>query len=525
MNLLRPVAFARRGVFLAVLAAWPGSGVGAAAPVVPVAPKAAAHSALWGEKGGAWAANGRLPDFSHAGYHEGGAPPPAVPQAASVKDFGAVGDGVADDTKAFQAAIDATAGGAVSVPPGRYKITDFIRIQKSHIVLRGAGPEKSVLWFPRGLAEVHPKAGRTSTGSPASGYSFDGAFVTLQGDYQAKPLAKIVAVAQRGDTTVEVDRAAGLAVGQTVLVALRETSDHTLKTYLYGGDPGDIRKGKPLDTKMLLRVTAVEGTRVRFDRPLRFETRAEWKPEIRSFGPTVTEAGIEGLGFEFPAGRYRGHFAENGANAIELRSVYNCWIRNVAIRNGDLGINVVACGNTIDGVVYTADAGRGRPEGGVECTGHHALQMKNAEDNFATHFDLRTSYVHDLSVEHASGNVFAGGRGADLCFDHHKDTPYENLFTDIDCGRGSRVWRCGGGASLGRQSAGWETFWNIRAERPIEPPPKGWGAPSMNFVGVTTKAPGAVDGKGIWFETMATGSVQPADLHAAQVARRIEARR
>ena len=47
-----------------------------------------------------------------------------------------------------------------------------------------------------------------------------------------------------------------------------------------------------------------------------------------------------------------------------------------------------------------------------------------------------------------------------------------------------RVWRCGGGASIGRQSAGWETFWNIRAARPIEPPPKGWGAPSMNFLDI-----------------------------------------
>jgi hypothetical protein len=486
--------------------------------------RAPAYSELWGRQGEKWISGGRLPDFSYAGYQRGEQLLPELPQTANVKDFGAVGDGIADDTKAIQAAIAATLSGAVFVPPGRYRITDHLRIEKNGLVLRGAGLDQSVLWFPRGLDEIHPRKGRTSDGSPASGYSFDGAFVTLQGDYQAKPLAKIVAVARRGECEVEVDRATGLAVGQSVLVVVKEAKDQSLKTYLYGGDPGDIRRGKLLDTKMLMRIVAVKGNRVEFHRSLRFETRAVWQPEIRGFRPTVTESGIEELGFEFPRTKYRGHFKENGANAIELRQVYNCWVRNVAIRNGDLGINIVACGNTVEGVVILADSYRGlAADGGVEWTGHHAIQCKNAEDNLITRFDVRASYVHDLTVEHASGNVFTSGRGVDLNFDHHKDTPYENLFTEIDCGRGSRVWRCGGGASLGRQSAGWETFWNIRAGRPIELPPKGWGPNSMNLVGLTTK-PGSIsvlESNASWFEAVSPEQLEPANLYAAQLARRI----
>lgn len=480
-------------------------------------------SALWGERGEKWSPQGRLPDFSHAGYHRGERALPEVPRMASVKDFGAVGDGEADDTKAIQAAIDGTRQGAVFVPPGRYKITDYIRITKSNVVLRGAGPERTEFWFPRGLDEVHPRQGRTSTGSPASGYSFDGAFVTIEGDYrsQGQPLAAITAVALRGDQAVQVDKASALSVGQRVLVTLRETPAHSLKTYLYNDDPGDIRKGKPLDTRMVVHVTRIEGKRVEFDRPLRFETRTEWRPEIRRFDPTVTESGIEGIAFIFPPTPYRGHFKENGANALELRQVNHCWIRNVAIHNGDLGINVVACGNTITGVVITADREREFADAGVrDCTGHHAIQCKNAEDNLVTDFELRTCYVHDLSVEHASGNVFARGSGVDLNFDHHKDTPYENLFTDLDCGRGTRVWRCGGGASLGRQSAGWETFWNIRAERPIAPPPEGWGPTTMTFVGFTTKTPSTLDPAGVWFEAF-DDDLEPENLHAAQLARRL----
>jgi hypothetical protein len=488
-------------------------------------PASGATSELWGTRGEKWKADGRLPDFSRAGYHRGEKPIPVVAQAANVKDFGAIGDGVADDTQAIRTAIERTASGAIYFPAGRYMITDLIRIEKSNLVLRGAGPDKTVFWFPRGLDEVRPKEGRTSSGSPASGYSFDGAFVALHGDYQAKTLARIIATAHRGDDTVQVDRAGELAVGQSVLVVVRETADHSLKTFLYNGDPGDIRRGKPLDTKMLVRVVSVAGDRVQFDRPLRFETRAEWRPEIRSFAPTVTKSGIEEIGFAFPAQRYRGHFKENGANALELRQVHDCWVRSVVIHNADFGINIVACGNTIDGVTFTADATRGTPDAGVAaCTGHHAIQCKHAEDNLITRFDLQASYIHDLTVEHSSGNVYASGRGSDVNFDHHKDSPYENLFTDIDCGRGARVWRCGGGASLGRQSAGWATFWNIRTAQPISTPPAGWGAPTMIFVGLSTNTPARREDEGWWIEPAAPGQLQPQDLHAAQLAARTSKR-
>jgi hypothetical protein len=48
----------------------------------------------------------------------------------NVRDFGAVGDGVADDTAAFQKAIEASAkkGLQVFVPPGRYRITKGLNL-------------------------------------------------------------------------------------------------------------------------------------------------------------------------------------------------------------------------------------------------------------------------------------------------------------------------------------------------------------------------------------------------------------
>lgn len=55
----------------------------------------------------------------------------------SVKDFGAVGDGVADDTSAIQSAINASAN--VLLPPGTYKITKLSIINKTDFLLIGYG--------------------------------------------------------------------------------------------------------------------------------------------------------------------------------------------------------------------------------------------------------------------------------------------------------------------------------------------------------------------------------------------------
>jgi len=57
----------------------------------------------------------------------------------SVKDFGAVGDGVADDTAAIQAAINSvSAGGQVYFPSGTYKISSALSVTSTAVILKGA---------------------------------------------------------------------------------------------------------------------------------------------------------------------------------------------------------------------------------------------------------------------------------------------------------------------------------------------------------------------------------------------------
>ena len=64
----------------------------------------------------------------------------------------------------------------------------------------------------------------------------------------------------------------------------------------------------------------------------------------------VRDFGIMNLRFEFPVTPYEGHFTELGYNAIAMRDVRNCWVRNVRIHNSDSGMFI--SGNNMTNVFY-----------------------------------------------------------------------------------------------------------------------------------------------------------------------------
>lgn len=72
----------------------------------------------------------------------------------SVKDFGAVGDGVTDDTNAIQAAIDVVTvgGGIVFIPKGVYQVTNITL--KDGVTLQGEGAFASVIRATSATATV-----------------------------------------------------------------------------------------------------------------------------------------------------------------------------------------------------------------------------------------------------------------------------------------------------------------------------------------------------------------------------------
>ena len=82
----------------------------------------------------------------------------------NVRDFGALGDGVTDDTAAIQRAIDEIVFGPfaltttrlrrrINFPPGTYVLTSSIKLP-SYVTLTGAGPEKTTLVQNSSVAPV-----------------------------------------------------------------------------------------------------------------------------------------------------------------------------------------------------------------------------------------------------------------------------------------------------------------------------------------------------------------------------------
>jgi hypothetical protein len=323
---------------------------------------------------------------------------------------------------------------------------------------------------------------------------------------------------------VTVDDPAPFSVGQEIEIRQEDDAENSLARHLYSDDPRtslDKLNGRT-HASLVARIVSIDGATLQIDRPLRFDVNEAWKPAVYRFAPTVTESGVEGIRFEFPNTPYGGHFTELGYNAVALTGTSHCWVRNVHVHNADSGVFVSGCFNTVDGISFTSERAP-EPEqpaiAGRKAQGHHAVILGN--DNVCTNFDFQSKFIHDLCVSGSTGNVYSNGRGLNLSFDHHRNVPYENLYTNIDVGAGTEIWRSGGGEALGAHCAARGTFWNIRAARPFALPGDDWGPWSMNFVGLTSAAGSATAADGRWIEVIAPGDLQPANLHEAQLKKRL----
>lgn len=470
-------------------------------------------STLFGSQGELWNASGRLLDYGFAGYHTGSEVPPTPSgPVLDVVELGARPDDGEDDTQAFLTAIAASSGGVIQIPAGRFVLTQRLEIQKPNLVLRGAGRERSILYFPRSLGEVY---GLTFNAAGQSNWSFSGGFLTVQGSMGGNLLARVTAPAARGQRTLQVSATAGLQPGQWVRLLQTDAGGTLLRAFHAGYYAGDVGEDVGRQVfRFLSRIESVGGGTVTLERPLPLEVDTAWSPELRALAPSVREVGIEDLTLEFAGTRYPGHFKENGYNAIYLNGVSDSWVRNVAILNSDYGVNVNGsffC--TVSDVSLGTSFDRG------PLVGHHALTSAGGADNLFTRFDVRNTFIHDLSIDsYTLGTVWAEGRGVDLNMDHHGRGNYGTLWTRLDLGAGTRAFASGGTAPLRMPHSGARTaYWNINAARDIALPPADFG-PLLSFVAMR-----GGDGRpsADWqVEPLAATGLCQDDLHAAMLARR-----
>lgn len=453
----------------------------------------AGTSELWGVSGELWEPTGRLPDFSSAGYRAG-QEPPSEPVSASVLDFGAIPDDGQDDSAAFQAAIDATTG-VLEIPAGTYVIDAVLHINHSDLVLRGAGPEQTTLSFPSALTDLEGAAAQ---------WSWNGGLIWIAPPETGSALTT-VEPALRGDTRLSVGDTTGLQDGQLVELRLDDDEDRSLGWHLHNDQeaPGDCDYQVPLSMDWPVRIARViDAQTVELQQPLRLDIRAEWSPQLYSL-PALSEIGVEGLTLAFPPDQeYPGHLDERGYNGIFLDGgVVDAWFQDLVFRDADNGL-------LVDQRSKHITARRLRFEGRM---GHHGFNVAHAHDGLFADVHYAADYFHSVTVDHrASGNVFmrfSAEPGLELELDHHRDSPFENLWTAFSAPHNLVN---GGNFCAGSPGGARNTVWGMAG--PTIPPY--WDHVQTNVIGPIDEDTLSLTADQEWLEPV--DDLRPRNLYLAQ---------
>jgi hypothetical protein len=257
-----------------------------------------------------------LHDFSYAGYHAG---EQEIPDAIagvehSVLEFGADPSGAGDSTSAIQATINAVAqagGGVVAIPAGSYRCDDLLEVTSSDLVIRGAGPEQTLLWFTR----EQDMTGRANLG--VRGQVVYGVERPLSVDGQ--PLAREVWVAD----------AAGLNVGDSIGIGWVITEEFIADHGMTGTWMAFNGQWRPFFRREVEAIDcSVRGCQITIDVPLRYPALIRDQASVRVETGYLREVGIEDLAVSTTVG-WDAAWASDQAHAIALRGVADGWVRRV----------------------------------------------------------------------------------------------------------------------------------------------------------------------------------------------------
>jgi hypothetical protein len=255
-------------------------------------------------------------DFSHAGYHNSEVPLPetATDEAILVTDQGADNTGIEDSTAAIQAAIDqvSAAGGTVYFPPGLYRCDGLLEVKSSNVVLLGAGPEESRVYFTQ-HENITGKSHLTFRGTVAQGAEF-----------------ALLEDGGPGALELIVQGAADLQIGDDVAVGWVITEDFVDKHGMTGTWQAFNGQWHPFFRRKVVAV-GIDGNQgiVTLDLPLRYAALVNDAASIRVESGYLSETGIEGLGLA-NAVAWEAAWTNERAHVLQFSGVKDGWIRNVA---------------------------------------------------------------------------------------------------------------------------------------------------------------------------------------------------
>jgi hypothetical protein len=440
---------------------------------------------------------------------------PDAKPSASVRDFGARGDGQSDDTAAFQRALDEAPPGVILVPSGHYRLGGQLNMTRSGLVLRGqgTGANGTILQFSSSLADLQGLTALPDTNK----ISWSGGLIQVTPKGSEQSLTSVTANARRGDRRLRVADASPMHAGDILFLRLSEDSQRSLERHLVGEPTDKGAAPTPLESTCAARVldwtfevVSVDGNELLLSQPLRTDVRLAWTPSIWHM-PLLREVGVEHLVIEFPSSPYPGHHRERGYNGIDFsHNVVNAWVRDVEMRNCDSGVFVGRRAKwlTITELRFVS----ARPADGKGNQGHHGVALSGCSDVLATDLDFQAEFIHELTITHrAMGNVFSGPiRGKTLDLDHHRDAPFENLFQNLS---GNLRLQDSGSKCYGPPSGVRNTYWALDQ---VEPPR--WLGSEAVMVGALSPNTKEQRGPAAWVENLP--GLEPRDLRAAQWLRR-----
>ncbi|MDV5147320.1 glycosyl hydrolase family 28-related protein [Streptomyces sp. SBC-4] len=454
---------------------------------------------LWREFEAAPTTHPQIPYVGRAGAHGGARRAPRPRVVANAVTYGATPDARrgatdvygADSAPAINRALleaGERGGGTVLLPPGTYRIDDYLRIGHSGVVLRGAGSGRTTLLATRHLTELIGPYG-SRYGGDKSSWSWAGGLVWLSP--HARHASLVAAIrdrawpfegwtgnrrdewttlttlrpARRGDRSVTVEDPSALRRGQLVLLRLADDPGHTLLEHMAGGGPGPEAYTWDDKTKLTsyvpyewpVRITGIAGRRVTLERPLPLDLRPEWDPRLVSGADPLTDSGVVGLTLEAPLLAQSPHLLDKGFNGVTFQCAYDCWAEDVVVRHVDNGFGLVAASACT--LRRTRVEGRG--------SHHPYFCREGAHDNLVEDFRVAARTVpapagtqlHGINVEGLSShNVWSRGVMETGTFDTHRGMPFANVRTEITVENDGRH---GGDASAGPLYGARFAHWNV----------------------------------------------------------------
>jgi hypothetical protein len=277
----------------------------------------------------------RIPDFSYAGYKNGNADIPFIPVVKTIVPV----DG--DNTAHIQQAIDEVGAmtvnssgfrGALLLSAGRYPVNGTIKINKSGVVLRGAGDGSDSALNTIIVGIGNTPAQRTILVA-------GGGSATLWKDQVSGTKTNIISDSVLiGDHTFVVQDASLYSVGDNIII-YHPCSEGWLQSIDYGGthsnDPGaepgvDVPWGVNSYPIVFNRyITAISGNTVTVDVPLFYSLiRSRSQSYMYKYARTGirTQIGIESLRVDIQtAGGTDEHHAWN---AIDVYQLEDGWVTN-----------------------------------------------------------------------------------------------------------------------------------------------------------------------------------------------------